>query len=603
MSPRQPREWGSWPPADPVAFSGRGAARSGASDPGGICAPAPRLHGDAAGAGLAAGEGVALARAAERAISWRVLPVLLGCVVVSFIDRTNLSFASLTMNADIGLSQAAYGLGAGAFSLGYAAGQVPSNIALVRFGAPAWLAALCVAWGVTAGAFAWVRSPAGFVALRLLLGLCEAGAIPGVWSVVGQLYPQDRTTLPLVVIESGITVSQVLGAPLAAALLAADGFAGLKGWQLVFLGEAAPALLLAAVAAVLLPANAASARFLSPQQRAALEGEIAAAQRRGGSGGNGDCGGRHRARHGGTGAGAGEAPLAGSKAAGDGGGRGAAPQLSVRTVLAAMRSRIVAYAGAWRILHDTGGSGLLFFTPLIVAALASSGGAVGQPSASVIALWSGFPYLVTSILHVLNGWHSQRTGERRLHLGLCWALGATALLAMPPAIARGPPGAPFALLVLAHVGLNAANGVQTSWVSSFFGSPEERAVGLAAYNTVAQIGGFLGPYLLGALSGDHHYGPALGVLGACLAAAAAMVLALSEPWARGGRWRAERKRTSDDGGGDESEGGVSGDGGDEEAAALLESGHGRPAPHQRGGQPPPPPQQQQQHCIQLGRVT
>jgi hypothetical protein len=187
-----------------------GPARSGTSD------------GTPAGLNEAAGEGVALARAAERAISWRVLPVLLGVVVVSFIDRTkwagreapsgrggcrrepamrhapsaphpthlrptpaprSLSFASLTMNADLGLSPATYGLGAGVFSLGYALNAVPSSVALVRFGAPSWLAALCVAWGVTAGAFAFVRSAAGFVGLRLLLGLCEVGW--GGWGVGG----------------------------------------------------------------------------------------------------------------------------------------------------------------------------------------------------------------------------------------------------------------------------------------------------------------------------------------------------------------------------------------------------------------------------------
>jgi MFS family permease len=148
------------------------------------------------------------------------------------------------------------------------------------------------------------------------------------------------------VIESGITVSQVLGAPLAAALLAADGAAGLKGWQWVFLGEAAPAVVLAGVVAAVLPSGVAAARFLSPQQRAALAREIAAAQRRcgGGGGGGSSSGGGWQARHSHDG----EAPLAASRTTGGGGAATApAPHLSVHAVLAAMRSRIVLYAGLW----------------------------------------------------------------------------------------------------------------------------------------------------------------------------------------------------------------------------------------------------------------
>ncbi|WIA15939.1 hypothetical protein OEZ85_012682 [Tetradesmus obliquus] len=164
--------------------------------------------------------------------------------MVSYIDRTNLSFASIQLSRDLGLSSTVYGLGSGAFFLAYAAGQLPANLLLLRFGGPAWLAAITVVWGLAASAFALVCGPVSFVLLRLLLGLAESGALPGVWYYVSQFYPADKTTLPYSLIETGITVSQVVAAPVAAGLLLLDGVGGLRGWQWLFLLEGLPALLL-----------------------------------------------------------------------------------------------------------------------------------------------------------------------------------------------------------------------------------------------------------------------------------------------------------------------------------------------------------------------
>lgn len=116
--------------------------------------------------------------AAERAVSIRLLPPLVALVVVSYIDRTALAFASIQMSADLRLSSSLYGIGSGAFFLGYALGQIPSNAALLHFGGPTWLAAITLAWGAVAAGMAAVRGAASFVALRLLLGLTEAGAPP-----------------------------------------------------------------------------------------------------------------------------------------------------------------------------------------------------------------------------------------------------------------------------------------------------------------------------------------------------------------------------------------------------------------------------------------
>eukprot|EP00879_Flechtneria_rotunda_P014143 GHRR01014775.1.p1 GENE.GHRR01014775.1~~GHRR01014775.1.p1 ORF type:complete len:274 (+),score=79.82 GHRR01014775.1:510-1331(+) len=150
-----------------------------------------------------------LLKSAEKAVSTRLLPPLLMLVMVSYIDRTNLSFASIQLSEDLKLSSTLYGLGSGAFFLAYAVGQIPSNYLLLRFGGPTWLAAISLAWGAAASAFALVRGPISFVLLRLLLGLAESGAVPGTWYYISQFYPPDRTTVPYSLIETGITVSQV----------------------------------------------------------------------------------------------------------------------------------------------------------------------------------------------------------------------------------------------------------------------------------------------------------------------------------------------------------------------------------------------------------
>lgn len=216
-----------------------------------------------------------------------------------------------------------------------------------------------------------------------------------------------------------------------------------------------------------------------------------------------------------------------------------------RSVVAVARNRAVVYAGSWRILHDMPGNGVLYWTPKIVQALLLAAGAhtaAGSSSPGVaVVLFSAIPYAAASFAHLLNAWHSQRVGEVKLHISCMWLLGAVALVMLPFAASgalsegsgisasTGASVAAFALLTVAHVGVNGANGLQTGLVAGCL-SPEQKALGLAMYNTIACMGSFLGPLLIGVIrDATHGYSVAMWVLGGSLAAAALMVYRFKAP--------------------------------------------------------------------------
>lgn len=219
------------------------------------------------------------------------------------------------------------------------------------------------------------------------------------------------------------------------------------------------------------------------------------------------------------------------------------------SVVAVARNRVVLYAGSWRILHDIPGNGVLYWTPKIVQALllaAAAGSAQGAAAPSSpgvgVVLFSAIPYAAASLAHLLNAWHSQRVGEAKLHISCTWLLGAVALVVLPfvgssalsGAVSSGSSSmaasvAAFALLTVAHVGVNGANGLQTGLVAGSI-PVDQKALGLAMYNTIACMGSFLGPLLIGIIhDATHGYSVAMWVLGCSLAAAAFMVFKFRAP--------------------------------------------------------------------------
>jgi MFS family permease len=211
-----------------------------------------------------------------RKVGLRLIPFLMLCYFVAYLDRVNISFAALQMNTDLGLSNAAYGLGAGLFFVTYCVLEVPSNLLLYRFGATRWIARIMVSWGVCAGGMAFVQGETSFYLVRLLFGAAEAGFYPGVLYFLTLWFPAAYRARVIGMFLAAIPISGIIGSPLSGALLMLDGLGGLEGWQWLFLVEALPAILLAPLVLRVLSDGPADARWLADDERDWLAGVLAA---------------------------------------------------------------------------------------------------------------------------------------------------------------------------------------------------------------------------------------------------------------------------------------------------------------------------------------
>jgi sugar phosphate permease len=211
-----------------------------------------------------------------RKVGIRLLPFLIICYFIAYVDRVNVGFAALTMNKDLGLSAAAFGLGAALFFVAYVLFEIPSNLALERFGARRWIARIMITWGLVGIGSAFVTGPVGFSVSRFLLGAAEAGFFPGVILYLTYWFPKAYRARIVAMFMVAIPLSSFVGSPLSAALLSLDGMAGLRGWQWLLILEAVPAILLGLASLVVLPSKPAEGRFLTAEQKAWLEGRLAA---------------------------------------------------------------------------------------------------------------------------------------------------------------------------------------------------------------------------------------------------------------------------------------------------------------------------------------
>ena len=376
-------------------------------------------------------------------VTWRLIPSLLLLYVVAWLDRVNVGFAALQMNDDLGFSAAVYGFGAGVFFLGYALFEVPSNLVLARVGARRWIARIMVTWGVLAVGMMWVRSPTSFYVLRFLLGVAEAGFLPGIIYYLSHWYPAAQRARAVSMFMVAIPLSIVVGGPVAGLLLGMNGVLGLKGWQWLFLLEGVPAVVGGVLVWLFLPDGPAQARWLTLKQRTWLDRSITAEQT------------TATARH----------------------GVGLMQALVHPTV---WQLALIMFA------CQTGSYGLSLWIPQIVKGLS------GLDNLQV-GLVSAIPYIGAAIGMVWIGMNSDRTGERFLHIAIpCFiaALGfaASAFLLSPV------PG--MIALTIAAIGDLGSRGPFWSLPGRFLASSAS-AGGIALINTVGSLGGFVGPYAVG----------------------------------------------------------------------------------------------------------
>jgi len=375
-------------------------------------------------------------------VSWRLMPLIVICYLINYIDRTNVSFAALTMNKDLGLSAYLYGLGAGIFFFGYAAFEVPSNIVLQRVGARLWIARIMITWGIISGLMAVATGPVSFLVLRFLLGVAEAGFFPGMIYYLTLWFPAAVRARSISILYIAIPASNMIASILSGAILGLDGTLGLKGWQWVFIIEAIPAVLLAFIVLRLLTDRPAVADWLSREEKDWLEGELQAERSRVESTGR-------------------------------------------LTMLQALFDWRVLVLSAIYLTCVTASYGVVFFLPQIVKGLGLSNLMTGFVTA--------IPYAVGTIGLVLWGYSSDRFKERRWHLIISTALAALGLFL------AGMAGQSFwavAAMCLFMFGVYGSR--PTFWpLPSVFLTGGAAAVGMALINSIGNLGGYFGPQIVG----------------------------------------------------------------------------------------------------------
>lgn len=407
--------------------------------------------------------------ATYRKVSWRLLPLLLVCYLVAYLDRVNVGFAKLQMAQSLHLSDAVYGLGAGIFFLGYFLFEIPSNLILHRVGARLWIARIMVSWGVISILTMFVTTPAMFYAMRFLLGLAEAGFFPGIILYLTYWYPAHRRGRMTTWFMTAVALSGVVGGPVSGYILKTfDGANGWQGWQWLFLLEGLPSVLAGVVVFFLLDDRVSSAAWLSAEEKQLLARNIDTEQ-------------------------------AGKE------------DMALRTVLTSGRVWLMS---AIYLSFVMGLYGVSFWLPTIIKA-------TGVKDAFTIGLLSAIPFAVAVVAMLVVARSADKLRERRWHVALPGLAGALGLVlsvwwAQDTTLA-------MAALTLATAGIITALPLFWSLPTAFLAGAGA-AAGIAMVNSIGNLAGFLSPYAVGWLkqtTGANDSGmyllAAFMVLGAVLA--------------------------------------------------------------------------------------
>ncbi|MBC7841849.1 MAG: MFS transporter [Gemmatimonadaceae bacterium] len=384
----------------------------------------------------------ALDRRAYRRVTLRLIPFLFLCYVVAYLDRVNVGFAKLQMLADLGMSDTAYGTGAGIFFIGYFLFEVPSNLILHRVGARVWIARIMVTWGVISILMMFVTGPLSFYLLRFLLGIAEAGFFPGIILYLTRWYPASRRAQIISLFLTGVAISGVIGGPLSGWILGSmSGVGGWAGWKWLFLLEGIPSVVMGIATYLYLPDSIDAATWIPQDERQRLLQSL-----------------KHEA--------------------------GGVEHASVFVTL--RDPRVMLYA-AISFSFVMGLYGISFWLPQLIRTM-------GVQDATRIGLLSGIPSAVAAIVMVVLGWSSDRFQERRWHLVGGALLGATGLLIA---------GLFGTQLVIGLAAMSAAMAGALSNIALFWTLPTaalrgtSAAAGIAAINSIGNLAGFLSPYMIG----------------------------------------------------------------------------------------------------------
>jgi len=400
----------------------------------------------------------------------RLLPLLIGLYIISYLDRVNVGFAALTMNADIGLSSAVYGWGAGLFFIGYCLFEVPSNILMTKVGARRWIARILLTWGAIATCMALVEGPKSFLTLRFLLGVAEAGFFPAVITYLTLWFPARYRARIISIFMLSIPVSLALGAPISSALLGLDGMFGLKGWQWLFIIQGLPGVFMVGVVLKYLTDSPQAAKWLTDAEKDWLRAELEK-----------DVKHNHRAIGSGT---------------------------SVFKIF--LNPIILALCGIY-FCACAANVGLSMFLPQILKQQGFANMEIGFLTA--------IPYIVGCVGMVTIGFLSDRFQKRK-----AFVISAMLLIAAGMVGAGYLAGSVYAIAAMsvATIGIMGCKG--PFWpLPALYLSGTSAAAGVALINSVGNLGGFFGPGMVGMakdMTGDFQSGlyllAALAIVGVIL---------------------------------------------------------------------------------------
>jgi MFS transporter, ACS family, tartrate transporter len=410
---------------------------------------------------------------ATRLIARRLLPFLFVLYVIAFLDRVNVGYAGMEMSRDLNFSDRVFGLGAGIFSIGYFLFEIPGALIVERWSARKWIARILVTWGLVTIVMATVRTPHQFYLARFLLGVAEAGFFPGIVVYLTHWFRYEDRAKAGAIFMAAIPMSNIVGSPLAGWILS-HHWAGVSSWRWLFVAEGFPAILFGILTLIYLTDWPRQAQWLAADERAWIDAEL---QRE----------------------------------------KAAKSKARDWTIWQAMRSRQVILLTLVYFFAIIGIYGFVIWFPTIVQR------ATNLPNMAVTLL-SALPYVAGLAAMIWNGWHSDRTAERRWHTAFPLFLGAGCL-----AIAIGSAAhLPLAFLCMVIVG-----ACTTAFMPSFWALPtailseSAAAASIGLINSVANLGGFAGPFFIGYLrTVTNSFTPGLVFLLICMVVSGMLALFL-----------------------------------------------------------------------------
>jgi D-galactonate transporter len=389
-------------------------------------------------------------------ITKRLMPVLLTAFCIAYLDRINIGLAKLQMAPDLGLSNTAYGLGAGIFYLAYVVFEIPSNLILHRLGARRWIARIAISWGLVSMAMMFVRGTTSFYVLRILLGIAECGMFPGIILYLTCWYPAHRRSRMIAMFMAALPLSGLVGGPLSGSIMhMMAGLFGLRGWQWLFCLEGAPALVIGAIIWRVLPDRVSDAQWLTDQEKRIVLNNIASEN-------------------------------------------GAKPKATVKLALTSLRiwsMSLILFSFA------IANMGISFWLPTIVQR-------AGHENALAVGMLTAIPYAFAAFAMVALAMSSDRTRERRWHIAFPAFCGA-GLLAISPFWSDNLT-ATIVIMTAASMCVFAVAPLMWSQPTLLL-RDKGAAAGIALISSVGNLAGLFSPTLFGFLT-DHTHSTAAGIL-------------------------------------------------------------------------------------------